>query len=194
RAGTAVVFAERSHRWGWRIIDPPSLELSRREGIGSPRSTSNRRERRSPPLPGGGLPAGQLIDRMLAASVLVSGHPHARAATVRARKQILVGMSRSSQYVVTIRTRPRRSAGAQPPAGEDVEPVRRWGPRAAAVAAGALPVLAFPAPALWWLAWFGLVPWLMLLVRGFSAREAAIRAWFGAAGFLFGMHYWLCAQ
>ena len=93
--------------------------------------------------------------------------------------------------MVTIRTRPRRTAGAHPPAAEEVEPVRRWGPRAAAVAAGALPVLAFPAPALWWLAWFGLVPWLMLLVRAFSAREAAVRAWFGAAGFLFAMHYWL---
>jgi apolipoprotein N-acyltransferase len=88
-------------------------------------------------------------------------------------------------------TRLRRAADATPPAGEKAEKVGRWGPRAAAAAAGALPVLAFPAPALWWLAWFGLVPWLMLLVRAPSAREAAVRAWFGGGGFLFAMNYWL---
>src|SRR5262245_4842557 len=114
-----------------------------------------------------------------------------RRPSVRVQKEILVGTSRSSEYVVAMPTRPRRAAAASPPAGENVEPVRRWEPRAATVAAGALPGLAFPAPALWWLAWFGLVPWLMLLVRAPSAREAAIRAWCGAGGFLFAMHYWL---
>jgi apolipoprotein N-acyltransferase len=93
--------------------------------------------------------------------------------------------------VVAIPARLRRAAGASPRGGDLVERVGRWGPRAATVAAGALPVLAFPAPALWWLAWFGLVPWLMLLVRAPSAREAAVRAWFGGGGFLFAMHYWL---
>ena len=87
-----------------------------------------------------------------------------------------------------------RALSTAPPssrAGVEVQPVRRWGPRAAAVAAGALPVLAFPAPALWWLAWFGLVPWLLLLQRASTAREAAVRSWCGAGGFLFAMHYWL---
>ena len=51
--------------------------------------------------------------------------------------------------VVAMPTRLRRTAGAPPPAGDKVERVGRWGPRAATVAAGALPVLAFPAPALW---------------------------------------------
>jgi len=35
---------------------------------------------------------------------------------------------------------------------------------AAALVAGALPALAFPAPSWWWLAWFGVVP-LLLVVR-----------------------------
>ena len=67
----------------------------------------------------------------------------------------------------------------------------RWWWRAATALAGALPVLAFPKPGLWWLAWVALVPW-MLLIRGApSAREAALRGWYGAVGFLLGMHYWL---
>ncbi len=60
-----------------------------------------------------------------------------------------------------------------------------------ALAAGALPVLAFPAANLEFLAWFGLVPGLLLMQRAPSAREAAVRAaWFGA-GFLLAGLYWL---
>jgi apolipoprotein N-acyltransferase len=68
---------------------------------------------------------------------------------------------------------------------------QRWRWRAATLLAGALPVLAFPQPALWWSAWFALVPWLLLIRRAPSAREAAVRGWWGAAGLLTAVHYWL---
>jgi apolipoprotein N-acyltransferase len=70
-------------------------------------------------------------------------------------------------------------------------PPRRWRWRAAGLAAGALPVLALPQPTLWWLAWAALVPWLMLLRAAPSGREAAVRGWWVAVGFLISMHYWL---
>jgi apolipoprotein N-acyltransferase len=63
--------------------------------------------------------------------------------------------------------------------------------RYAILLAGALPVLAFPAPNLEFLAWFGLIPGLLLMRAAPSAREAAVRGcWFGA-GFLFAALYWL---
>ncbi len=68
---------------------------------------------------------------------------------------------------------------------------RRWTWRAGALAAGAVPVLAFPAPSWWWLAWFGLVPWVLVVSRAPTAREAAIRGWWAAFGFLVVMHHWL---
>ncbi|OBB86546.1 apolipoprotein N-acyltransferase [Mycobacterium sp. 852002-30065_SCH5024008] len=56
---------------------------------------------------------------------------------------------------------------------------------------GALPALAFPAPSWWWLAWFGLVP-LLLLVRAASTPvQACVRAWLGVAGFVLATQYWL---
>lgn len=62
---------------------------------------------------------------------------------------------------------------------------------AAACVAGALPALAFPAPAWWWLAWVGVVP-LLLVVRGApTPRQAAGRAWCGQTGFVLATHYWL---
>ena len=70
-------------------------------------------------------------------------------------------------------------------------PGRPWRMRAAAVACGLLPVLAFPKPSIWWLAWFALVPWLIVVRRAPSAREAAIRGWWGALAFLLASHYWL---
>src|SRR6516165_2108995 len=63
----------------------------------------------------------------------------------------------------------------------------RWG----ALASGALLVLAFPAPNLEFLAWFGLVPGLLLMHAAPSAREAAVRAWWFGAGFIMAAHYWL---
>lgn len=89
------------------------------------------------------------------------------------------------------RSWPFNAPAAPVTAGTESRPEGRWRLRWAAAAAGALPVLAFPEPALWWLAWFGLVPWLMLLRRAPTAREAAVRGWLGASAFLFATHYWL---
>lgn len=66
--------------------------------------------------------------------------------------------------------------------------VRGW---AAALAAGALPALAFPAPSWWWLAWFGVVPLLLLVRAAPSARQASVRAWWGLGGFVLVNQYWL---
>jgi apolipoprotein N-acyltransferase len=63
----------------------------------------------------------------------------------------------------------------------------RWG----ALVSGALPVLAFPAPNIEFLAWFGLVPGLLLMRAAPSAKEAAVRAWWFGAGFIMAAHYWL---
>jgi apolipoprotein N-acyltransferase len=63
--------------------------------------------------------------------------------------------------------------------------------RYAALVAGALPVLAFPAANLEFLAWFGLVPGLLIMRAAPSAREAAVRGWWFGAGFILAAHYWL---
>ncbi len=63
--------------------------------------------------------------------------------------------------------------------------------RYAALVAGGLPVLAFPAPNLEFLAWFGLVPGLLLLRAAPSGREAAVRGWWFGAGYLLAALYWL---
>ncbi|HEV2376559.1 MAG TPA: apolipoprotein N-acyltransferase [Streptosporangiaceae bacterium] len=63
--------------------------------------------------------------------------------------------------------------------------------RYGALACGALPVLAFPAPNLEFLAWCGLVPGLLLMRASGSAREAAARGWWFGAGFMLAAHYWL---
>ncbi|MFB7466727.1 apolipoprotein N-acyltransferase [Streptomyces sp. NPDC056224] len=74
-------------------------------------------------------------------------------------------------------------------------PIRaRWSPRwraPAAVAAGALPALAFPAPALWWFAYAALVPWMLLLRSAPTGRRAALEGWLGGAGFIVAVHHWL---
>jgi apolipoprotein N-acyltransferase len=61
----------------------------------------------------------------------------------------------------------------------------------AALVAGAVPALAFPAPNLEFLAWFGLVPGMLLFRAAASAREAAVRGWWFGAGFLLASLYWL---
>ncbi|MEI5527635.1 apolipoprotein N-acyltransferase [Streptomyces brasiliscabiei] len=66
-----------------------------------------------------------------------------------------------------------------------------WRRRAAVVLAGALPVLAFPAPGLWWFAYAALVPW-MLLIRGApTGRRALYDGWLGGFAFMLAMHHWL---
>src|ERR1039457_5289043 len=63
--------------------------------------------------------------------------------------------------------------------------------RYAALGAGALPVLAFPALNLEFLGWCGLVPGLLILRAAPSAREAAVRGWWLGAGFLLAAMSWL---
>ena len=64
-------------------------------------------------------------------------------------------------------------------------------PRYAALAAGALPVLAFPALNLEFLGWCGLVPGMAVIRAAPSAREAAVRGWWLGSGFLLAAMYWL---
>ncbi|MFB4317978.1 apolipoprotein N-acyltransferase [Actinomadura sp. 21ATH] len=74
-----------------------------------------------------------------------------------------------------------------------VRPLRsaseRW-VRVACLACGALPVLAFPRPALSWLAWAVLVPGLLLMRSAPDARTAAFRGWWFGAGYLLAALYW----
>ncbi|SEP87473.1 apolipoprotein N-acyltransferase [Streptomyces sp. yr375] len=66
-----------------------------------------------------------------------------------------------------------------------------WRRSAVAALAGALPVLAFPAPALWWWAYVALVPWILLVRRAPTGRRAAYDGWSGGFGFMLAMHHWL---
>ncbi|MGW2049709.1 apolipoprotein N-acyltransferase [Streptomyces sp. NPDC001858] len=66
-----------------------------------------------------------------------------------------------------------------------------WRRSAVAALAGALPVLAFPAPALWWWAYLALVPWILLARCAPTARRAAYDGWCGGFGFMLAMHHWL---
>lgn len=65
---------------------------------------------------------------------------------------------------------------------------------AAAVVVGAISALAFPAPAWWWLAWFGVVPLLLVVRAAPTPGSAAVRAWFGAGGFVLTTQYWLVSS
>ncbi|MEU3860621.1 apolipoprotein N-acyltransferase [Streptomyces sp. NPDC028722] len=66
-----------------------------------------------------------------------------------------------------------------------------WPRSGAAALAGALPVLAFPAPSLWWFAYVALVPWLLLARSAPTGRRAAYDGWCGGFGFLVAVHHWL---
>jgi apolipoprotein N-acyltransferase len=59
---------------------------------------------------------------------------------------------------------------------------------------GAVLVLAFPAANLEFLAWFGLVPGLVLIVRSPTAREGGVRAWWLGAGYLIAALYWMSPE
>ena len=59
---------------------------------------------------------------------------------------------------------------------------------------GAVLILAFPAPNLEFLAWFGLVPGLVLIVRSPTAWEGGIRAWWLGAGYLIAAMYWMTPE
>ncbi|MDQ0989639.1 apolipoprotein N-acyltransferase [Streptomyces sp. V3I7] len=60
-----------------------------------------------------------------------------------------------------------------------------------AVLAGALAVISFPAPAVWWLAYVALVPWILLARSAPTGRRAAYDGWCGGFGFMLAMHHWL---
>jgi apolipoprotein N-acyltransferase len=59
---------------------------------------------------------------------------------------------------------------------------------------GAWLILAFPVPNLEFLAWFGLVPGLVLIVRSPTAREGGMRAWWLGAGYLIAALYWMAPE
>jgi len=63
--------------------------------------------------------------------------------------------------------------------------------RYATLLAGAIPVLAFPAPNLEYLAWACLIPGLALMQRAPTRREAAVRGWWFGTGYLLATMYWL---
>ena len=62
-----------------------------------------------------------------------------------------------------------------------------------ALVVGALPALAFPAPSWWWLAWFGLVPLLLVVRDAPTPWAASVRACCGVGGFVLTTQYWLLA-
>ncbi|KIF73387.1 acyltransferase, partial [Streptomyces sp. 150FB] len=66
-----------------------------------------------------------------------------------------------------------------------------WWRGAAAVVAGALPALAFPAPSLWWFGYGALVPWMLLVRSAPTGRRAALDGWLGGLGFMVAVHHWL---
>ncbi|MEW2069246.1 apolipoprotein N-acyltransferase [Streptomyces sp. NPDC007346] len=70
-------------------------------------------------------------------------------------------------------------------------PESGWVRGCAALLAGALPALTFPAPSLWWLACVALVPWLLLIRSAGTVRRAALDGWIGGTGFVFAVHHWL---
>lgn len=81
---------------------------------------------------------------------------------------------------------------AEPDPGDAARPdPRRWLARGLALLAGAALSLTFPEPALWWWAYVGLVPVLLLVARAGDRREAVWRSWLAASGFFTALHWWL---
>ncbi|TPQ16676.1 apolipoprotein N-acyltransferase [Streptomyces sporangiiformans] len=67
----------------------------------------------------------------------------------------------------------------------------RWWRGIAATLAGALPMLSFPEPSLWWFAYVALVPWILLARSAPTGRRAAYDGWLGGFGFMLAVHHWL---
>ncbi len=59
---------------------------------------------------------------------------------------------------------------------------------------GAVLVLTFPDVNWAFLAWFGLVPGLILIIRAPTAREGGVRAWWLGAGYLIAALYWMAPE
>ncbi|MFF8099997.1 apolipoprotein N-acyltransferase [Streptomyces sp. NPDC016640] len=70
-------------------------------------------------------------------------------------------------------------------------PASPWRRSTVAAVAGALPVLAFPAPSLWWSAPVALVPWILLVRSAPTGKRAAHDGWWGGFGLMLAMHHWL---
>ncbi|MFF4507711.1 apolipoprotein N-acyltransferase [Streptomyces sp. NPDC001401] len=66
-----------------------------------------------------------------------------------------------------------------------------WRRSVMAALAGALPVLAFPAPSLWWFAYVALVPWIVLVRSAPTGKRAAYDGWCGGFGYMVAVHHWL---
>ena len=61
--------------------------------------------------------------------------------------------------------------------------------------AGGVPaILVFPGPSLSYLAWFALVPGMVLFTRAATTREAVARGWWFGAAYLIAMLYWMATQ
>ncbi|WP_078891661.1 apolipoprotein N-acyltransferase [Streptomyces sp. NRRL S-350] len=86
---------------------------------------------------------------------------------------------------------PSPAPSTTPPDEREPHPPHQYRARFGALAAGAVPVLAFPTPGQAWLAWIALVPGLLLMQRAPGGREAAVRGWWFGAGFIMTAMYWL---
>ena len=78
--------------------------------------------------------------------------------------------------------------------GKLVRPFRypvRW---LAFLAGGVPAVLVFPGPSLSYLAWFALVPAMVLFTRAGTTREAAARGWWFGAGYLIAILQWMTPE
>jgi apolipoprotein N-acyltransferase len=62
------------------------------------------------------------------------------------------------------------------------------------LASGVPVILVFPAPSLSYLAWFALVPAMVLFTRAATTREAVARGWWFGAGYLIAMLYWMATE
>jgi apolipoprotein N-acyltransferase len=69
-----------------------------------------------------------------------------------------------------------------------------WGVRLGAAGAGAALALAFPQSGLWWWAYAGLVPVLLLVEAAPSRREALWRCWSAGCGYFLVLYHWLLPQ
>ncbi|MGH3251762.1 MAG: apolipoprotein N-acyltransferase [Trebonia sp.] len=71
----------------------------------------------------------------------------------------------------------------------------RYPMRWAAFLAGGVPaILVFPMPSLSYLAWFALVPGMVLLARAATTREAVARGWWFGAGYLIAILQWMTPE
>lgn len=79
---------------------------------------------------------------------------------------------------------------AHGPAGGRGRP-SRWVWRAAAAPFGAAVSLVFPEANLWWLAYVGLAPVLLVIAAADGWRDATWRSWMAGTGFFVTLHHWL---